>query len=74
MRTRSMLTRAAFATAVAGAIGFGVTSASAAPAAEKMMSCPGYMSSAQACSDCCAQRYGGYGFWSASTGYCNCAL
>jgi uncharacterized membrane protein len=74
MRTRSTLTRAAFATAVAAAIGFGVTSASAAPAAEKRLSCPGYMSSAQACSDCCANWYGAYGLWSPSSGYCACAL
>lgn len=74
MHTRSTLTRAAFAAVVAGALGFGVTSASAAPAAEKRAPCPGYMSSAQACRDCCANWYGAYGFWSPSNGYCNCAL
>ena len=74
MRTRSTLTRAAFAAVVAGALGFGVTSANAAPAAKEAFSCPGYMSSAQACRDCCANWYGAYGLWSSSNGYCACAL
>jgi hypothetical protein len=74
MRTRSTLTRAAFATGVAAALGFGVTAASAAPTAKQMFSCPGYMSSAQACQDCCANWYGAYGFWDPDSRYCNCAL
>jgi hypothetical protein len=74
MRTRSTLTRAVFGTAVVAALGFGVTSANAAPSAAKAVACPGYMSSAQACTDCCAQQYGGVGFWSPGTRYCNCAL
>lgn len=74
MRTRSALTRTAFGAAVAAALSFGVTSANAAPSAAAALACPGYMSSAQACRDCCAQQYGGYGFWSSSTGYCNCAV
>lgn len=74
MRTRTAFTRAAFAAAVTAAMGFGVTSASAAPAAKGSFSCPGYMSSAQACQDCCANWYGAYGFWDPGSRYCNCAL
>ena len=60
--------------AVTAVLGFGVDAATAAPAAKASFSCPGYMNSAQACRDCCANWYGAYGFWSSSTGYCNCAL
>lgn len=60
--------------AFAAVLGFGVNAATAAPAAKAGFSCPGYMSSAEACRDCCAAWYGAYGFWSSSNGYCNCAL
>jgi hypothetical protein len=73
MRTRSTLARAVFGAAVAAALGVGVTSANAAPSAAAF-ACPGYTSTAQACSDCCRINYGGYGFWSPSTHYCNCAV
>ena len=77
MRTRFALARAVFGAAVAAALGVGVTSAYAAPsnaAPAAALGCPGYTSTAQACSDCCRINYGGYGFWSPSTHYCNCAL
>ena len=75
MTARSTLVRGVFGAAVAAALGIGVTSASAAPAqSAKAFACPGYTSTAQACTDCCWNNYGGYGFWSPSTHYCNCAL
>jgi hypothetical protein len=75
MRTRINPSRLLFGALVAAALGFGASTATAA-ASEPLSAptCPGYMNSAQACTDCCWNNYGAIGFWSPSTRICNCAL
>lgn len=63
------------AASVAAALASGVSAATATPAAAHLTaSCPGWTSSAQACTDCCWNNYGGVGFWDPQSRYCNCAL
>lgn len=73
---RTTLSKALFGAVVTAALGFGVSTASAAAPSEATAAapCPGYMSSAQACRDCCAGYYGAYGIYNSSNRYCNCAL
>ncbi len=75
MGTRSTLARAAFGAAVAAAMGIGASAATATTAsASTRIYCPGWVESAQICTDCCWNNYGGYGFWDPQSKYCNCAL
>ena len=75
MRNRSTLGRSVFVAAVVAALGFGVNAATAATAgATAIFSCPGWTETAQICSDCCWNNWGGYGFWDPQSKYCNCAL
>ncbi|HEX6910904.1 MAG TPA: hypothetical protein VF142_10935 [Longimicrobium sp.] len=75
MRVPSTLARSAFGAAIAVTLGSGVNAATATRAeAKTLVSCPGYTESAQICTDCCWNNWGGYGFWDAQSKYCNCAL
>lgn len=66
---------ALFAGGVGAALGFGAIAATAsAAAAEERFACPGYTATAQICTDCCRDNWGGVGFWDSRSKYCNCAL
>jgi hypothetical protein len=75
MRRRSNLGRSVLGAAVVAALGFGVNAATATRAAAAApLSCPGYTETAQICTDCCRNNWGGVGFWDPGSKYCNCAL
>lgn len=75
MITRSTVARAAFGAAVAAALGVGASAATATSAeVSTLVYCPGYVNSAQICTDCCWDSYGTPGSWNSRTRYCTCAL
>ncbi len=73
MRTRSTLCKGVFGAVVAGALGFGASAVTAGTAsASEMVWCPAYLSSAQACTDCCWRYHQQEGMWDPATKWCEC--